>query len=90
MSVVAILRDAKKHVSASMRMQQMQEVLAEQTKAIQGLQQQLQSRDQVIDQLQKRVDTLQGTFTAIQQKLNSTWPMTSKPRRYWRIMTLPI
>ena len=30
---------AKKHVSASMRMQQMQEALAEHTKAIQGLQQ---------------------------------------------------
>jgi hypothetical protein len=61
---------AKKHVSASMQMQQMQAALAEQTKVLQALQQQLQTRDQVIDQLQKRVDTLQLTFTAIQQKLN--------------------
>ena len=62
---------AKKHFSVSMQMQQMQEALAEQTKVLQALQQQLRIRDQVIDQLQKRVDTLQVTFTATQQKLDA-------------------
>jgi hypothetical protein len=65
---------AKKGVTASTQMQEMHEALEEQTKAIRALQQQLQSRDQVIDQLQKRVDTLQDNFTAAQRNvdLNAT------------------
>jgi hypothetical protein len=61
---------AKKRVTPSTQMEEMQASLEEQTKAIRALQQQLQSRDQVIDQLQKRVDTLQDTFKATQQKLD--------------------
>ena len=62
---------AKKRATASTQMQEMQEALKEQTKAIRALQQELESRGRVIDRLQKRVDTLQDTFTATQQKVES-------------------
>src|ERR1700675_3361601 len=60
----------KKRATASAQMRAMQESITEQTKAIWALQQQIHSRDQIIDQLQKHVDTLQDAFTAAQQQMN--------------------
>ncbi|MGC2196519.1 MAG: hypothetical protein WA628_17735 [Terriglobales bacterium] len=60
----------QRHAITSIQMKEIEEALREQTRAIRALQVQVQSRDRVIDQLQKRVDTLQDTFTATQQKLD--------------------